>query len=113
MVRLESGSLLTVYNDSDDRFRRTPLNVALSADDGQTWPFVRSLETRPGRFTYLTTRLDNSGNVEFSYPAIAQDVEGTVHVTYTNCRDSIRHVSFNEAWIRESSRDYGTGKRQG
>jgi len=103
MVRLTSGSLITVYNDSDDRRFRTPLNVALSQDDGRSWPFVSSLETRQGQFTYLTTRLDNSDSVEFSYPAIAQDQEGTVHVTYTNCRDNIKHVMFNEAWMRQES----------
>ena len=103
-IRLNSGSLAVVYNDSDYFRFRTPLNVALSLDDGATWPFVHSLETREGKFTYLTTRLDNSDSVEFSYPAIAQDREGYIHITYTNCRDNIKHVMLNEAWLRQRSR---------
>lgn len=103
MVRLDSGSLVVVYNDSDHFRFRTPLNVALSPDDGATWPFVHSLEIREGEFTYLTTRLDNSDSVEFSYPAIAQDREGMIHITYTNCRVNIKHVMLNEAWLRLQS----------
>ncbi|MFH1927467.1 MAG: sialidase family protein, partial [Chloroflexota bacterium] len=103
MIRLESGGLVLVYNDSDNYRYRTPLNIALSLDDGVTWPFVRSLETREGEFTYLTTRLDNSDSIEFSYPAIAQDREGYIHVTYTNCRENIKHVVVNEAWIQQRS----------
>jgi predicted neuraminidase len=103
MIRLDSGSLLTVYNDSDDRRFRTPLHVALSQDGGGSWPFVRPLETREGEFTYLTTSRDNSGSVEFSYPAIAQDRDGAIHITYTNCRTNIKHVLLNEAWMQQTA----------
>jgi len=100
MLRLDSANLVAVYNDLNNFRLRTPLNVALSPDDGITWPFIRSLETRKGAFTYLTTRLDNSDSNEFSYPAIVQDQEGLVHITYTHCRDNIKHVTVNEAWIQ-------------
>jgi predicted neuraminidase len=100
MIRLASGSLVAAYNDSDDYRRRTPLRVALSTDEGRSWPYVRTLEDRSGEFTYLTTRLDNSDSIEFSYPALAQDESGLIHATYTNCRVNIKHAAFNEAWLR-------------
>jgi predicted neuraminidase len=103
MITLHSGSLVVVHNDSDHFRFRTPLNVAMSRDEGRTWPFIRPLETREGEFTYLTTRLDNSDSVEFSYPAIAQDQDGGIHITYTNCRTNIKHVWLNEAWIRQGT----------
>lgn len=100
MIRLASGSLVAAYNDSDHYQRRTPLRVALSPDEGRSWPYVRTLEDHPGEFTYLTTRLDNSDSVEFSYPALVEDNSGMVHATYTNCRVTIKHARFNEAWLR-------------
>jgi predicted neuraminidase len=74
-VRLRDGRILLVYNHSARR--RTPLNVALSTDGGETWtPFVE-LETAPG---------------EYSYPAVIQSADGDVHITYTWNRKRIKHV---------------------
>ncbi len=101
MIRHTGGGLVTVYNDSDHYRYRTPLKVALSLDQGASWPFVRVLEDRPGEFTYLTTRLDNSDSIEYSYPAIAESADGLVHVTYTNCRENIKETLFNLAWLKE------------
>jgi predicted neuraminidase len=52
------------------------LSVALSAD-GKTWKDVLVLENEPG---------------EYSYPAIIQAGDGTVHITYTWKRLRLRHV---------------------
>ncbi len=82
MVRLADGHLVLVFNDSTSR--RTPLTVALSTDEGRTWPVKRNLETAEG---------------EYSYPAIIQTRDGMIHVTYTYQRRSIKHAAFNEAWI--------------
>jgi predicted neuraminidase len=101
MIRLASGNLVTVYNDSDNYRYRTPLVVSLSLDEGRTWPFRRVLEDQPGEFTYRTTQLDNSSSVEFSYPAIVQDESGMIHITYTHdSRRNIKYVRVNEAWLK-------------
>jgi predicted neuraminidase len=84
--QLNSNRLLLVYND--DLESRTNLSLALSSDEGQSWPYRRKLEDCPGRF---------------SYPALAQDPDGLIHVTYTFRRTHIKHVEVNEAWIREKS----------
>ena len=46
MVRLRSGNIALVYNDK--RRGRTPLTVALSTDEGETWGYKRNLETEEG-----------------------------------------------------------------
>ena len=83
MVRLHSGNIVLVYNDT--RRGRTPLTVALSTDEGETWRYKRDLETEEG---------------EYSYPAVIQTRDGGIHITYTYRRVSIMHVEVDEAWIR-------------
>jgi predicted neuraminidase len=74
-VVLQDGRALLVHNPS--RERRTPLSLALSLD-GQTWRDSLVLEDAPG---------------EYSYPAVIQADDGTLHITYTWNRQRIRHVS--------------------
>ena len=74
-VTLASGQALLVYNHSHSA--RTPLNIAIS-DDGVRWSALAVLEDEPG---------------EFSYPALIQGRDGTVHVTYTWNRRRIRYVA--------------------
>lgn len=84
-VRLADGRILMVYNHSTRE--RSPLNVALSSDGGETWsPFVR-LETDPG---------------EFSYPAVIQSSGGDVHITYTWKRKRIKHVFISKEALTET-----------
>jgi predicted neuraminidase len=82
MVRLANGHLVLAFNDTTHD--RTPLTLAVSTDEGKTWGRMRNLETGPG---------------EFSYPAIIQARDGTIHVTYTYNRVNIKHVALNEEWI--------------
>ncbi len=86
MVRLANGHLVLVFNNS--QHDRTPLTVALSTDAGRTWSNQRDLEAGAG---------------EFSYPAVIQARDGSIHVTYTYLRRSIKHAAFNEAWIRHGA----------
>lgn len=82
MVRLANGHLVLAFNNS--AANRTPLSVALSTDEGRSWPIKRNLETAAG---------------EYSYPAIIRTRDGLIHVTYTYQRKSIKHAVFNEAWL--------------
>ncbi|MCL5744035.1 MAG: exo-alpha-sialidase [Acidobacteria bacterium] len=73
-VGLRDGRIAMVYNHT--RRGRTPLNIAVSRD-GDHWNNFLALETEPG---------------EFSYPAIIQARDGSLHVTYTWNRKKIKHV---------------------
>jgi predicted neuraminidase len=80
-VTLADGRHVLIYNHVPPILGRwggprSPVNVAVSAD-GKTWQAVAVLEREPG---------------EFSYPAIIQAADGSVHVTYTWNRKRVKHV---------------------
>ncbi len=80
-VDLRDGRIVLVYNHSEQS--RTPLNVAVSPD-GETWNSFLVLESEPG---------------EYSYPAMIQSRDGSVHITYTWKRQRIKHVEIPLAAI--------------
>lgn len=73
-VGLRDGRIAMVYNHT--LRGRSPLNVAVSRD-GERWNNFLALETEPG---------------EFSYPAVIQARDGSLHITYTWNRKKIKHV---------------------
>ncbi len=74
-INLVDGRILLVYNHSKEY--RSPLNIALSTDGGETWKMHVTLEDSRG---------------EFSYPCVIQTKDGKIHVTYTWNRKNIKHV---------------------
>jgi predicted neuraminidase len=77
---------------------RAPLTIAVSEDEGQTWPYMRDLETGDG---YCLTNNSKEGlNREFSYPSIKQTSDGMIHITYTYFRQFIKYVCITEDWVR-------------
>jgi predicted neuraminidase len=84
-LKLRSGNLLLVYNDSMKD--RTPLSVALSEDGDKSYAYKRDVAT---------------GANSFAYPIALQGKDGTIHVVYTsNRRSTIHHATFDEAWVKE------------
>lgn len=83
-VTLADGRHLLIYNHTEKG--RSPLNIAVSTD-GKGWTPAVTLETEPG---------------EFSYPAIIQATNGTVHVTYTWKRKKIAHQVIDPAQLDPS-----------
>jgi predicted neuraminidase len=86
-VRLADGRTVLVYNHTTAG--RTPLNVAVSPDLGVSWTAGPVLEDEPG---------------EFSYPAVVQAGDGTVHIAYTWNRRRIRHATLSPADLPEPAR---------
>ncbi len=76
---------------------RAPMTIALSDDDGLTWPQQRDIETGDGYC--MTNSSADQRNRELSYPSVVQGADGTVHVAYTHHRQRIRHVALSEDWI--------------
>jgi predicted neuraminidase len=85
-LKLSSGNLLMIFNDSTHR--RTPLIAALSSDADRTWPYRRDIGAEPKQ--------------SYAYPAAVQGADGRIHVVYTSDnRTTIHHAVFDEAWIKE------------
>ncbi len=83
LLRLRSGKLLLIYNDSFSD--RTPLTAALSSDGGRTWPVKRNLA---------------AGNDSFAYPSAVQTPDGRIHLVFTrDSRRVVSYVSFTESEI--------------
>lgn len=103
VIALANGNWVLVSNDTE--LGRHRLSVQLSDDEGRTWKWRRHLENdTPG---------PDSGR--FGYPSIIQAKDGSLHATYSvqlrpsvaqpdaagkPAHKTIRHVHFNEAWIR-------------
>lgn len=79
---------------------RAPMTLALSDDDGLTWPIRRDLEGGDG---YCMTN-DSAGrrNRELSYPSIVQTADGVLHVAYTHYRQRIRHLAVTPDWMLQA-----------
>jgi len=83
-IKLQSGALLLVYNNS--MTERDPLSVALSTDQDKTWPWRRDIATGPH---------------DYAYPVAIQTRDGKIHVVYTSeQRTVVNHAVFDEAWIQ-------------
>ena len=84
MIKLASGNVVMAFNDS--RTDRSSLSLALSCDEGKTWPYVRMIECRAGHV--------------YGYPSIMQDRHGLIHVLYSyDNRSSIAHFVTDEEWL--------------
>jgi predicted neuraminidase len=79
-VRLDDGRCILIYNPSTTR--RTPLSLAVSFDDGDTWKDFLVIEA-----------LEEGQRGELSYPAMIQDANGDLQITYTWNRRRIRHAT--------------------
>lgn len=89
VVRTPKGHIVLAYND--DKWERTPLTVAVSTDDGKTFPYRREI---------------GGGDNTHAYPYMIQTQDGKLHVIYTtNERTTIMHAVFNEKAITEYGLD--------
>lgn len=75
---------------------RAPMTLALSADQGRTWPVRRNLETGDGYC--LTNNSKDRLNREFSYPSLCQTPDGALHIAYTYWRQAIKYVRVAPDW---------------
>lgn len=84
-IKLRSGNLLLVFNDSMND--RTPLTVALSPDGDQTWPWRRNVAEGP---------------YDYAYPMAVQTHDGKIHLIFTSHeRTIVNHAVLDEDWIRQ------------
>jgi len=97
VVVLKSGNWALVLNDIEDGRHR--LSVWLSTDEGQTWPYHKT----------IVNGKPNSA-VRGHYPAIIQGKDGIIHLSYTNQVagtdgtsevKNIVHAAFSENWLKQ------------
>lgn len=92
VLGLRSGSWILAVNDLPRGRER--LTCYLSEDEGKSWPIKRPFED-------LEPEMGTA-----SYPTLIQTADGSIHITYTHQDkrnfqgETIKHVRFNEAWIR-------------
>ncbi|NUM53321.1 MAG: exo-alpha-sialidase [Candidatus Hydrogenedentes bacterium] len=76
VLKLDDGKLVLIYNPVGKSWgSRSPLNLALSSDNGATWTDLAALEDEP--------------EMEFSYPAVVRTKNG-IAVSYTWKRERVR-----------------------
>ena len=77
------AGLMLVYNDCF--VGRTPLTLAISYDNGKTFPVKKNLVEGPG---------------DFGYPIAFQTRQGKIHVVFTSeKRTVVNHAVFDEGWV--------------
>jgi predicted neuraminidase len=110
-LRLSSGRLAMIYNrfgfepDPDQpqswgeaNWPRTrwPLSLALSADDGRTWPWIRDIDTGHG----FCGPANWSLNGQLAYPCLLEGRPGELHIAYSWAgRAAIRYLCLQEEEI--------------
>lgn len=110
LIKLHDGTMALVYNDASlerDQFRwvgtegnlrkkavRTPLTLALSPNDGATWPVRRNVQQADLEYR------DNE--LGYSYPAILQTRDGLLHIAFSYLRKTIKYVRVDQAWVKGS-----------
>ena len=87
-IKLASGNLLLVFNNSMNE--RTPLTVALSADADKTWPWQRNVAEGP---------------YDYAYPMAVQTRDGKIHLIFTSHeRTVVNRAVFDEDWIKNGGK---------
>ncbi|OUS76678.1 hypothetical protein B1748_11335 [Paenibacillus sp. MY03] len=108
VVRLINNHLALIYNPAsleNNNFRwyekngqtlkkalRTPLTIAISQDEGETWP--RKLDLQVADQEYW------ENEIGYSYPSILQSRDGAIHVAFTYLRKGIKYYKLDEGIIR-------------
>ena len=90
VIALADGRWVMLYNDTEHG--RHSLALALSEDEGLSWPWKRHLEDHP------------RGEGGYAYPSIIQGKNGLLHMTYSyhvKAGRSIKYVSVDVDWIKQ------------
>ena len=98
LINIGQDELLVAYNDTHDGRHQLALATKYVAPDDQdgNWIFRGYVELEPA------TQNGRGGAREmneFSYPSLAMDNQGIIHLAYTWNRREIKHLSFNYAWL--------------
>lgn len=94
VVTLSTGEWVMIFNDTEEG--RHNLSVAVSADEGKTWGWKKSIEN--------DTRKESTTSSH--YPAVIEGRDGRIHISYSYHRNdikpgrTIKYVSFPLSWVK-------------
>jgi predicted neuraminidase len=91
LLQLASGKIVLIFNN--DLKNRNNLTIALSQDNGKSFPMKKVLEEEK--------------DVDFAYPSAIQDSKGRIHIVYSVNKKEIRHIIMDEEEILESQKEKG------
>ncbi len=113
VIGLRSGAIAAAYNGcrfGGDRERarwprqRAPIVLALSEDEGRTFPYRRILELSDG----YCGAWNGASNRRCEYPVLMQGRDGRLHAAYAwDGRKNIRYAGICEEWIRGQNKKEG------
>lgn len=105
-IKLAGGNIAMIFNnvsagDDPDRTmwpgERRPVTVAISEDGGETWPYMRDVETGEN----FCGEKNRDCNSRFEYPSILQSTDGYIHISYSfSNRKCIKYLRVSEEWVR-------------
>lgn len=88
--RLRSGELLAIWNDHTGRKcrsgDRTPLTIALSRDEGKTWPDRKVLEDAPNGFYCYTSFMEDDDDWLLAYCVVTHKNLDTLRIVRLNSK---------------------------
>ncbi len=111
-IKLQSGRIAIAYNPTHAPNPivgkvawpglRCPVAVALSEDDGKTWPIIRLMERGEG---YIGEE-NSTNNKQYEYPYIMQSKDGKLHLVFAyKNRAGIKYMSFEEKDVLGEKRE--------
>ncbi len=105
-IRLQSGGIAIIFNHCSANedpsvvvwpYERTPVTIAISEDEGVTWPYMRHIEAGD----QYCGDANRKFNRRYEYPSLIQSKDGMLHAAYAyGNRTHIKYVSFSEDWVR-------------
>lgn len=106
-MKLNSGNLAIIFNNlsvNDDPDAtiwppiRYPITVAISENEGATWPYRRHIDTSDDFSGDQNVHL----NRRCEYPSMMQTKDGALHIGYSyRNRQCIKYVRITEAWVKD------------
>ncbi len=111
-IKLKSGRIAIAYNPTCTPFPergkaswpglRCPVAVALSEDEGLTFPLIRYIERGEG---YMGDE-NRTNNLQYEYPYIMQTEDNQIHLAYAaRTRKGVKYVRFTEEDIMGKKRE--------
>lgn len=106
VTRLKDEHLVIAFNNTQATTTRGEprtaprniLSVAMSVDDGKTWPWVRDVQPGNEPPTFRPAEV-----AEYSYPSVIQTADEMIQLTFTFRRETVKYMTFDEQWIKQGT----------